>query len=232
MDAGLHQAGLPVPGLGRPLLDARLRVPPPGPGAVSRGGLIETARSSGCRLVAVTAPAGYGKSVFLAEWAAAETRRVAWVCVGRFDDDPAVLVALLAAAVAGRTEGWPAGLCLAALMERQDRGRARAIAGDDRDVADYLYREVLAGQPEAVQRFLRRTAVLGRLSGPLCAAVLGSPAAAARLRRAEADGLFVIALDRRRQWYRYPGAAHDVDLGRHVRPEASPVPGTTRGFMS
>ena len=70
----------------------------PRAGAVSRANLIETARSSGCRLVAVTAPAGYGKSTFLAEWAAAEDRPVAWVSLDRFDDDPATLLASLASA--------------------------------------------------------------------------------------------------------------------------------------
>src|SRR5215475_10088407 len=68
------------------------------PDAVSRAKLVEAARSSGCRLVAVTAPAGYGKSTFLAEWAAAEDRPVAWVSLDRYDDDPAMLAASLASA--------------------------------------------------------------------------------------------------------------------------------------
>ena len=70
----------------------------PRAGAVSRAKLIEAARSSGCRLVAITAPAGYGKSMFLAEWAAAEDRRVVWVSLDRFDDDPAMLLVSLASA--------------------------------------------------------------------------------------------------------------------------------------
>ena len=57
---------------------------------------MEAARSSGRRLVAVTAPAGYGKSTFLAQWAQAEDRRVAWVSLDRFDDDPAILLVSLA----------------------------------------------------------------------------------------------------------------------------------------
>src|SRR6516162_6225867 len=67
-------------------------------GVVSRAKLIEAARSSGCRLVAVTAPAGYGKSAFLAEWADAEDRRVVWVPLDRFDGDPAMLLVSLASA--------------------------------------------------------------------------------------------------------------------------------------
>src|SRR5512138_1009676 len=86
-----HEAGSLVPGLSQSLLDAKFSVPPPRPDVVSRGDLIETARSSGCRFVAVTAPAGYGKSTFLATWAGTESRAVAWVSLDRFDDDPTVL---------------------------------------------------------------------------------------------------------------------------------------------
>jgi LuxR family transcriptional regulator, maltose regulon positive regulatory protein len=81
---------------GRPAQDAG--IPQPCPGAVGRGDLINTARSSGCRVIAVTSPAGYGKSTFLAQWAAAEDRRVAWVSLDRFDQDPAKLLVSLASA--------------------------------------------------------------------------------------------------------------------------------------
>src|SRR5215472_14580687 len=317
MGLTLHAAGLE----GWPAQDAG--IPQPCPGAVGRAGLVDAARSSGCRVVAVTAPAGYGKSTFLAEWAATEDRRVAWVSLDRFDDDPAKLLVSLAsaycraglgspdlvaamggpgvsvlgraaprlaaefrasavpfvlmlddlhalqspachdvlgllisavphrsqlaaasrseqphlprlraagdalefgpadlaldaagaqqifalkqvsltpeqaAAVAERTEGWPAGLYLAAVIARQSRGQVPAITGDDPYVADYLHREALTQQPEDLQRFARRTAVLDQLSGPLCDAVLGSSDAAGQLRRMEATGLFVIAIDRR-----------------------------------
>ena len=89
------------------LLDAKLAVPTPQPGSVSRAHLIETARASSCRVVGVTAPAGYGKSTLLAEWAGQEDRRVAWVSLARFDDDPAALLSLMASAygrASGRTE--------------------------------------------------------------------------------------------------------------------------------
>ena len=85
------------------LLDAKTLVPQPRPGSVSRTDLITRARTSGCRVVGVTAPAGYGKSTLLAEWARAEDRRVAWVSLDRFDDDPGVLLALLASAYAQAT---------------------------------------------------------------------------------------------------------------------------------
>jgi LuxR family transcriptional regulator, maltose regulon positive regulatory protein len=71
---------------------------PPRPGAVSRAELINAARLSDCRLVAITAPAGYGKSTLLAEWAATEDRCVVWVSLDRFDDDPAMLLVSLASA--------------------------------------------------------------------------------------------------------------------------------------
>jgi LuxR family transcriptional regulator, maltose regulon positive regulatory protein len=82
------------------LLDAKLSVPRLRPGSVSRARLIGAGRASDCRAVAVTAPAGYGKSTLLAEWALAEDRRVAWLSLDRFDDDPTILLALLASAYA------------------------------------------------------------------------------------------------------------------------------------
>ena len=92
------------------MLEAKLSVPQPRPGTVSRAGLIDTARASDCRVVGVTAPAGYGKSTLLAEWALAEDRRVAWVSLDRFDDDPAVLLTLVGvrvrAGLAGQRPTW------------------------------------------------------------------------------------------------------------------------------
>ena len=102
-----------------------------------------------------------------------------------------------AAAVTERTEGWPAGLYLAALIAQDDGGEA-LVAGDDRYVADYLYRESLMRLPEATQRFLRRTAVLEQLSGPLCDALLDDLDSAEQLRVLEASSMFLVPLDRRR----------------------------------
>ena len=89
----------------RLLLDAKLSIPGPRPGSVSRAMLVETARASGRRVVGLSAPAGYGKSTLLAQWARAEDRRVAWVSLDRFDDDPAALLALLASAYARVSPG-------------------------------------------------------------------------------------------------------------------------------
>jgi LuxR family transcriptional regulator, maltose regulon positive regulatory protein len=345
MTLGLQGGAAPAPQLGQLLLDAKFAVPRPRPGAVSRAELIETARSSDCRVVGVVAPAGYGKSTFLAEWAQAEDRPVAWVSLDRFDDDPAILLASVAAAyrragpgsadliadmggrglsvlgraaprlasefraspvpfvlmlddlhelqspachdvlgvlisaiprgsqlmatsrgeqphlprlralgdalefgagdlalgVAGaqqifaraqvsltpemaaavtkRTEGWPVGLYLAALIAKESGGQEPTVTGDDRYVADYLYREALIQQPKDIQRFLQRTAVLDQLCGPLCDAILGSSGAAEHLRRLEASSLFVIPLDRRRQWYRYHALFREFLLGELGRTE-------------
>ena len=331
------------------LLDAKLSVPePPARGSVSRAALIASARSSGRRVVGVTAPAGYGKSTLLAEWAHSEERPVAWASLDRFDDDPAALLTLLASAYAGiapgmdhlavdvrghgvsalgraapllasafragstpfvlmlddlheirspachdvlsvvlagiprgsqvvaasrgeqphlprlrasgdtleitavdlaidaagasqifaeaqvalnpddaavvvqRTEGWPVGLFLAAAIARDGGDDALAVSGDDRYVADYLYRESLAKLPEHQQRFLRRTAVLDTFSATLCDAVLDSIDAQDVLRELEASDVFLVPLDRRREWFRYHALFREFLLGelRRVEPDS------------
>ncbi len=329
----------------RLLLDAKLSVPQPRRGSVSRSGLIEAARASGCRVVGITAPAGYGKSTLLSQWALAEDRRVAWASLNGFDDDPAGLLTLLAsayarvspgnddlvadmgglgvsalgrsapllaavlstsqapfvlmlddlhelrspachdvlgvvisgiprgsqlaaasrseqphvprlraagdawelgasdlaldvdaaeqifeqahvsisrgaaAAVTERTEGWPAGLYLAAMIARASDGEGPTVSGDDRFVADYLYRESLSQLPENTQRFLRRTAVLDQLCAPLCDALLDDASSQDRLRELEASNSFLIPLDRRREWYRYHALFREFLLGELHRAE-------------
>ena len=110
------------------------------------------------------------------------------------------------ARLVSRTEGWAAGLYLAALSLRGRADAAELIgsfAGDDRHIVDYLSTEVLAGQPPEIREFLLRTAVLGRLCGPLCDAVTGGRDSAAVLERIERDNLFLVPLDTTREWYRY-----------------------------
>jgi len=105
-----------------------------------------------------------------------------------------------------RTEGWPAGLYLAALSlaDRQDlRDFIDAFAGDDRNVVDYLTTEVLAGQTAETRAFLLSTSVLDRLCAPLCDQVVGGAGSATVLRDIERSNSFLIALDNRREWYRY-----------------------------
>lgn len=105
-----------------------------------------------------------------------------------------------------RTEGWPAGLYLAALSLKSQGtvvAPVAGFAGDDRAVADYFGEQVLARLPRGVALFLIRTSVLERLSGPLCDALLESNGSAAKLRKLERSNLFLLPLDRRRAWYRY-----------------------------
>ncbi len=127
-----------------------------------------------------------------------------------------------------RTEGWATGLQLAALALRpilatkldssvpeqeQVSSFIQTFSGDDRFVADYLVEEVLQRQPESIQAFLLQTSILKVLCAPLCAAVTGHGGAQAILEDLERSNMFVIPLDRRRQWYRY----HHLfaDLLRH-----------------
>jgi len=105
-----------------------------------------------------------------------------------------------------RTEGWIAGLQLAALSLKghQDiAGFIRSFAGDHRYIVDYLVEEVLKNQPEAVRNFLLQTAILDRLNGSLCDAVTGQKASSQRLEALQRGNFFVVPLDDRRHWYRY-----------------------------
>lgn len=112
------------------------------------------------------------------------------------------------AALASRTEGWAAGLHLAALSLRSHQDAAsfvRSFSGSQRFVLDYLLEEVLQQQPAPLQQFLLRTSVFDRLCGPLCDAILATPAGTgqATLEAIERANLFLIPLDEHRYWYRY-----------------------------
>ncbi len=96
----MHGGGHWTVALDDALLDAKLSIPAPRSGWVSRSDIIASARASECRVVGVTAPAGYGKTTLLAEWAGAEDRPVGWASLDRFDDDPVRLLSLLATAFA------------------------------------------------------------------------------------------------------------------------------------
>ncbi|GAB3390002.1 LuxR C-terminal-related transcriptional regulator [Humibacter soli] len=291
--------------------------------------MIDRVRDRDARVVSVIAPAGYGKSTLLAEWAATETRDVGWVSLDPTDDDPGALLAVIAAAasrlwpsmahvladvqrggesalgrsapllagvlaaasshfvlfiddlqwagspdcedalevvlsrvpagsqvvlasrdeplllarlratgavaeirvdelvleragartvfsdagvgsihdddldqIVERCEGWPTGVYLCALITR-DGQDATSITGDDRFVADYLYRECVARLPGELQSFLRRTAVLDELSATSCNALLDREDSRAMLGRIESANLFLIGTDRDRGWFRY-----------------------------
>ena len=122
-----------------------------------------------------------------------------------------------------RTEGWAAGLYLAALSlsGRDDASTfIAAFAGDDRHIVDYLGGEVLDGLDAETRGFLVRTSILERVSAPLCDHLLGSRDAATRLLEIERANLFLVPLDGRREWYRY----HHLfaDLLRHELERSEP----------
>lgn len=112
------------------------------------------------------------------------------------------------AALVARTEGWAAGLHLAALSLRGHQDVAsfvRSFSSSQRFVLDYLLEEVLQQQPAPLQQFLLHTSVLDRLCGPLCDTVLATPAGTgqATLEAIERANLFLVPLDDQRCWYRY-----------------------------
>ncbi len=117
-----------------------------------------------------------------------------------------------AAALGERTEGWIAGLQMAALalqgtLSSRDREDVAAFiagfSGTNRYILDYLLEEVLAREPEDVQDFLLQTAFLTRLSGSMCDAVIGRSGSQEMLESLERRNLFIVPLDDERRWYRY-----------------------------
>ena len=105
-----------------------------------------------------------------------------------------------------RTEGWAAGLQLAALSLKDSVDKAKfvdAFGGTHRHVLDYLIEEVLKSQTEDLKEFLRRTSILDQLSSSLCGAVTGQKDSGKYLHYLESNNLFLIALDEERTWYRF-----------------------------
>ena len=126
-----------------------------------------------------------------------------------------------------RTEGWPAGLYLAALSlaGKPDKpALVRAFDGTSAHVVEFLSDEVLAGYPPELQDFMVRTSILERLCAPLCDAVLGGAAADGALDALARTNLFLLPLDDRRRWYRFHHLFAQllrVELARR-EPEAMP----------
>ncbi len=132
------------------------------------------------------------------------------------------------AALHQRTEGWPVGLYLAALYLREGGPLGTAavsFGGADRLVSEYMESEFLARISRRHRVFLTRTAVLGRICGPLCGAVLELPGSAATLADLVQSNLLLVPLDRRGQWYRYHHLFRDMLLAEleRLEPELMPV---------
>jgi LuxR family maltose regulon positive regulatory protein len=336
------------------LVESKLHPPPGRPGIVARTRLVERLLASDAvPVVAVVAPAGYGKTTLLAQWDQRTAHRVVWVSLDQRDNDPVVLltyvaVALdrvepidprivrglagpgasivgavprLAAAMAAmsqpvalvldhlellgnqqaldavaelaaqlptgaqllvasrarpplpvallrgqgrvvelgveelamdhqetrlllegagvglddgevdellaRTEGWPVGLYLAALAHKAAGPRAYVWAGftgDDRFLVDYLWSELLGQLPPERVAFLTRTAVLERMSGPLCDAVLDTTGSSEVLAWLEETNLLLVPLDRRHHWYRYHHLFQELLGAELARREPDLVP--------
>ena len=337
------------------LVVSKLRRPMSRPGTVRRSSLIERlTRDDGSPIVSVAAPAGYGKTTLLSQWAERNGHAFAWVSVDERDNDPKVLLSYVAAALdkiqpvgrpvfealaspvssvpgsvvprlgsafwsmttpvalvlddvhllhntecrgavsvladhvpggsrlvlAGRddpplriarlraegrlleigagdlaltrqeaaallrgaevtlgeddvaalhqrTEGWPVGLYLAALSLREGGspgGAAVLFGGDDRLVSQYVESEFLARISQRDRMFLTRTAVLDRMCGPLCEAVVGLPDSAATLTELARSNLLLVPLDRRGKWYRYHHLFRDMLLAELERAEPGLLP--------
>ena len=342
-------------GPGFDLIASKLRGPSVRPGTIARSSLVDRlAREDLHPIVSLVAPAGYGKTTLLAQWAARAGRAFAWVSVSERDNDPKVLLSYVAAALdqvhpvgervfealaspvtsvpgsvvprvgaafwsmaepvvlvlddvhllhdrecrdavsvladhvppgsrlvlAGRdepplrvarlraegrlleigsadlaldraeaaallrgaevtlsdddlavlhqrTEGWPAGLYLAAryLREGGPLGSAAvSFAGDDRLVSQYMEAEFLARISRQHRVFLTRTAVLERMCGPLCEAVLQEPGSGAILADLAGSNLLLVPLDRRGYWYRYHHLFRDMLLADFERAEPGLLP--------
>jgi LuxR family transcriptional regulator, maltose regulon positive regulatory protein len=130
------------------------------------------------------------------------------------------------AALESRTEGWIAGLQLAAISMQGHQGTSdffKSFTGSHHFVLDYLIEEVLHQQPENVQAFLLQTSILDQMCGPLCDAVLASASASGQLtlEYLERANLFIVPLDNERCWYRYHHLFRDLLRQRLRQNESS-----------
>lgn len=130
------------------------------------------------------------------------------------------------AALTLATEGWPVGVYLAALSRKEgvdDSHLAAAFSGDNRFLMEYFWSEFLSQRSPEDVRFLEETAVLDRMSGPLCDAALERAGSAETLRSLESANLLLIPLDQRREWYRYHGLFREALMIRLQQRDADRV---------
>jgi LuxR family transcriptional regulator, maltose regulon positive regulatory protein len=126
-----------------------------------------------------------------------------------------------------KTEGWIAGLKLAALTLRRRQGLAESqsiVSGRERFIADFLSEEILDQLPRNVQDFLLRSSLLDRLCGSLCDAVTGQKNCQSMLESLERENLFIVPLDERREWYRYHSLFADFLRGELARLHPDEIP--------
>jgi len=126
-----------------------------------------------------------------------------------------------------RTEGWAVGLQLAGLSMQKQANLSSFItdfSGSDRHILDYLTDEVIQGQPDDIRTFLLQTAILDRLSGPLCEALTERADSGEFLVRLEAANLFVVPLDEERHWFRYHHLFSDLLRNQLIRSHPELIP--------
>jgi LuxR family maltose regulon positive regulatory protein len=131
------------------------------------------------------------------------------------------------AVLEARTEGWAAGLHLAALSlrARADLPAAlAAFAGSDRGIVDYFAEEIIDNLPEQARQFLERTSILERMTPSLCDAVVGQPGSAAVLAVLERSNVFITPVDQGHQWFRYHQLFADALRHRLQRDEPTLLP--------
>jgi LuxR family transcriptional regulator, maltose regulon positive regulatory protein len=134
-----------------------------------------------------------------------------------------------------RTEGWPAGLYLAALSLQAgapSHASAAGFTGDDRFLSEYFRSELLSRLPPAEAEFLKYTSVLDRMCGGLCDAVLETTRSADTLASLERRNCFVVPLDRRGEWYRYHHLFGELLRTELERSEPDVVPELNRRAMA
>jgi LuxR family transcriptional regulator, maltose regulon positive regulatory protein len=131
-----------------------------------------------------------------------------------------------------RTEGWPAGLYLAALALQAGAPSPASFTGDDRFLSDYFRFELLSRLPPAEAQFLKYTSVLDRMCGGLCDAVLETTGSAETLESLERRNCFVVPLDRRGEWYRYHHLFGELLRKELERSEPDIVPELNRRAMA
>lgn len=129
-----------------------------------------------------------------------------------------------------RTEGWIAGLQLAALSLQHRSNvaeiseRVQAFTGSNRFILDYLVDEVIYRQPAHIQQFLLQTSLLRRFNASLCEAVTGREDSQSLLEQLEHNNVFIIPLDDERQWYRYHALFGDVLQARLTATQRASIP--------
>jgi LuxR family maltose regulon positive regulatory protein len=133
----------------------------------------------------------------------------------------------LVTALANRTEGWIAGLQLAALSMQgyEDvHGFVSAFTGSNQYIGDYLAEEVLRRQPESLREFLLKTSILERFTGALCDALTGEENGNAVLEKLDHANLFIIPLDNNQCWYRYHKLFADLLRSRLLQSHPRIIP--------